>query len=115
MLQQLVVMSLRNNKLARLPSEIGNCSSLTVLDLTCNHLDNLPTSLTKLQLRALWLAENQSKPLPCLQTDTEGGTGCSVITCCLLPQDRDVEEENWVGETTKLLNIKFNQLQVQDS
>ena len=83
-----------------------------MLDLACNHLDNLPTSLTKLQL---WLAENQSKPLPCLQTDSEGGTGCSVITCCLLPQDRVEEEENWVVETTKLLNMKFNQLKVQDS
>lgn len=43
-------------------------------------------SLTTLRLKALWLSENQSKPLLTFQTDVDPDTGEKVLTCVLLPQ-----------------------------
>jgi Leucine-rich repeat (LRR) protein len=53
------VLSLRENQLSHLPSEIGTCIELHVLDVSGNRLQHLPFTLTNLNLKALWLAENQ--------------------------------------------------------
>jgi len=49
-------------------------------------LTHLPMSLTTLRLKALWLSENQSKPLLTFQTDQDPDSGEKVLTCVLLPQ-----------------------------
>lgn len=69
------VLSLRDNKLKKLPSELGNCTSLHVLDVSGNQLHNLPYSLVNLQLKAVWLSENQAQPLLTFQPDTDDRTG----------------------------------------
>lgn len=69
------VLSLRDNKLKKLPSELGNCSELHVLDVSGNQLQYLPYTLVNLQLKAVWLSENQAQPLLTFQTDTDEITG----------------------------------------
>ena len=69
------VLSLRDNKLKRLPPELGNCSVLHVLDVSGNQLQYLPYSLVNLQLKAVWLSENQAQPLLTFQPDTDEATG----------------------------------------
>ncbi|KPU80369.1 uncharacterized protein Dana_GF16442, isoform V [Drosophila ananassae] len=80
------VLSLRDNKLKRLPPELGNCTVLHVLDVSGNQLLYLPYSLVNLQLKAVWLSENQSQPLLTFQPDTDAETGEQVLSCYLLPQ-----------------------------
>lgn len=80
------VLSLRENKLRKLPAELGNCTALHVLDVSGNQLHNLPYSLVNLQLKAVWLSENQAQPLLTFQPDTDDRTGEQVLTCFLLPQ-----------------------------
>lgn len=69
------VLSLRDNKMKRLPIELGNCTRLHVLDVSGNQLQYLPYSLVNLQLKAVWLSENQAQPLLNFQTDTDESTG----------------------------------------
>ncbi|XP_039952649.1 protein lap4 isoform X9 [Bactrocera tryoni] len=80
------VLSLRDNKLKRLPPELGNCTVLHVLDVSGNQLQYLPYTLVNLQLKAVWLSENQAQPLLTFQPDTDEATGEQVLTCFLLPQ-----------------------------
>ena len=49
-------------------------------------LSHLPLSLTALNLKALWLSDNQAQPLLTFQTDTDHTTGEKILTCVLLPQ-----------------------------
>lgn len=74
-LVSLGVLSLRDNKLNKLPAELGNCLQLHVLDVSGNRLQNLPYSLVNLQLKAVWLSENQAQPLLTFQPDTDEVTG----------------------------------------
>ncbi|XP_023710094.1 protein lap4 isoform X4 [Cryptotermes secundus] len=85
-LSQLGVLSLRDNKLQYLPSEVGSCLELHVLDVSGNRLQYLPFSLTNLNLKAVWLSENQAQPMLKFQTDLDEETGEQVLTCFLLPQ-----------------------------
>ena len=43
--------------------------------------------MCRLNLRALWLSENQAQPLVRLQTDYDARAGADVLTCYLLPQE----------------------------
>ena len=62
-------------------------SALAVLNLSGNSIPHLPVSFVKLkQITAIWLAQNQTKPLVQLCTDTEPSTGARVLTNFLLPQ-----------------------------
>lgn len=54
--------------------------------LLLSRLQNLPFSLTNLNLKAMWLAENQSQPMLKFQTEDDERTGEKVLTCYLLPQ-----------------------------
>ena len=49
-------------------------------------LQNLPFALANLNLKAMWLAENQSQPMLKFQTEDDEQTGEKVLTCYLLPQ-----------------------------
>ncbi|XP_044315151.1 protein lap4 isoform X13 [Drosophila rhopaloa] len=96
------VLSLRDNKLKKLPPELGNCTVLHVLDVSGNQLLYLPYSLVNLQLKAVWLSENQSQPLLTFQPDMDAETGEQVLSCYLLPQQeyqpitpaRDLESDS---------------------
>ncbi|XP_052689571.1 protein scribble homolog isoform X17 [Crassostrea angulata] len=83
---RLNVVSLRDNRLLRLPQELGNLKELHVLDVSGNKLEYLPITITNLHLNALWLSENQAKPMLKFQTDFDDRTGQHVLTCFLLPQ-----------------------------
>lgn len=78
------VLSCRKNKLTELPKELVNCKNLRILDVSANKLNHLPYSLTQLDLKAIWLYDNQSKPLPNFQHDYIGEE--KVLTCVMLPQ-----------------------------
>uniref|UniRef100_A0A182PK14 PDZ domain-containing protein n=1 Tax=Anopheles epiroticus TaxID=199890 RepID=A0A182PK14_9DIPT len=118
--RQLGVLSLRENKLTRLPSELGNCGELHVLDVSGNLLQHLPYSLVNLQLKAVWLSENQSQPVPTFQPDVDEVTNEQVLTCFLLPQQRyvpsnpsqreDTDSENWEErEASRTHSVKFTE------
>ncbi|XP_050449400.1 protein lap4 isoform X4 [Cataglyphis hispanica] len=85
-LKKLGVLSLRDNKLQYLPTEVGQCNALHVLDVSGNRLHYLPYSLINLNLKAVWLSENQAQPMLTFQTDIDEETGQEVLTCFLLPQ-----------------------------
>lgn len=59
---------------------------LLTSSLLLSRLQNLPFSLTNLNLKAMWLAENQSQPMLKFQTEDDEHTGEKVLTCYLLPQ-----------------------------
>lgn len=80
------VLSLRDNKLQYLPAEVGQCTALHVLDVSGNRLQYLPYSLINLNLKAVWLSENQAQPMLTFQTDIDEETEQEVLTCFLLPQ-----------------------------
>ncbi|XP_057592700.1 protein scribble homolog isoform X5 [Hippopotamus amphibius kiboko] len=82
----LSVLSLRDNRLVVLPPELAHTAELHVLDVAGNRLQSLPFALTHLNLKALWLAENQAQPMLRFQTEDDAQTGEKVLTCYLLPQ-----------------------------
>ncbi|XP_062987464.1 protein scribble homolog [Elgaria multicarinata webbii] len=88
------VLSLRDNRLEFLPPELASTTELHVLDVAGNRLQHLPFALTNLNLKALWLAENQSQPMLKFQTEDDEKTGEKVLTCYLLPQQPSPSLEN---------------------
>ncbi|XP_076348161.1 uncharacterized protein LOC143245792 [Tachypleus tridentatus] len=89
-LTQLGVLSLRDNNLSYLPVEMGKLKELRVLDVCGNRLQFLPITITGLNLKALWLSENQSKPLLKFQSDELDGM--KILTCFLLPQQEQQQQ-----------------------
>uniref|UniRef100_A0A673GTR7 Protein scribble homolog n=1 Tax=Sinocyclocheilus rhinocerous TaxID=307959 RepID=A0A673GTR7_9TELE len=91
------VLSLRDNRLEKLPAELANATELHVLDVAGNRLQNLPFALANLNLKAMWLAENQSQPMLKFQTEDDERTGEKVLTCYLLPQQpsSSLEDCGW--------------------
>ncbi|XP_071271384.1 protein scribble homolog isoform X9 [Salvelinus alpinus] len=88
------VLSLRDNRVAKLPAELADATELHVLDVAGNRLQNLPFALANLNLKAMWLAENQSQPMLKFQTEDDKSTGEKVLTCYLLPQQPSPSLEN---------------------
>ncbi|KAG8037707.1 hypothetical protein G9C98_005918 [Cotesia typhae] len=84
-LQELI---LTENFLYSLPSSIGNLHNLNNINVDRNslQLQFLPYSLIYLNLKAVWLSENQAQPMLTFQTDIDEDTGQEVLTCFLLPQ-----------------------------
>jgi len=81
------VLSVHGNKLTSLPAELGHISRLAVLNVSSNHIPHLPVSFIKLKnITAMWLADNQTKPLVQLNQDVDPYTGQRVLTNFLLPQ-----------------------------
>lgn len=97
-LTKLGIISLRNNNLTYLPNEMGQLKKLHVLDVANNQLQYLPYSITTLNLEALWLSENQSHPLLKFQTDCDPTTRQKVLTCFLLPQQKESYDSRSIGE-----------------
>lgn len=46
----------------------------------------MPYTLINLNLKAVWLSENQAQPMLSFQTDLDEDSGQEVLTCFLLPQ-----------------------------
>ncbi|XP_053101704.1 protein scribble homolog isoform X3 [Hemicordylus capensis] len=88
------VLSLRDNRLEFLPPELASTTELHVLNVAGNRLQHLPFALTNLNLKALWLAENQSQSMLKFQTEEDEKTGEKVLTCYLLPQQPSPSLEN---------------------
>ena len=64
-LTSLTVLNLGNNQLMNLSAEIGQLTSLTVLNLAYNRLTSLPAEIWQLtSLTRLWLDDNQLTSLP---------------------------------------------------
>ncbi|TRY74558.1 hypothetical protein TCAL_00696 [Tigriopus californicus] len=83
----LKILSAHGNRLTTLPAELDHIAGLSVINLTANMIQNLPVSFMKLRrITALWLSENQTKPLVQLNQDTDPETGQRVLTNFLLPQ-----------------------------
>lgn len=82
----LKILSVRGNKLTVLPSNVGHLSNLTVMNIVNNFITHLPVSMWNLKLSALWISENQSKPLIPLQKEYFGGENYH-LTCYMLPQE----------------------------
>uniref|UniRef100_A0AAR2IU50 Protein scribble homolog n=1 Tax=Pygocentrus nattereri TaxID=42514 RepID=A0AAR2IU50_PYGNA len=98
------VLSLRDNRVGKLPAELANATELHVLDVAGNRLQNLPFALANLNLKAMWLAENQSQPMLKFQTEDDVRTGEKVLTCYLLPQQplnmlQSGVDESWPTDT----------------
>uniref|UniRef100_A0A8C5X476 SCRIB protein n=1 Tax=Malurus cyaneus samueli TaxID=2593467 RepID=A0A8C5X476_9PASS len=105
------VLSLRDNRLSLLPPELANTTELHVLDVAGNRLQNLPFALTNLNLKALWLAENQSQPMLKFQTEDDEKTGEKVLTCYLLPQQpspslgKSLVDESWTDTNLNRVSV----------
>ncbi|CAG9786704.1 unnamed protein product [Diatraea saccharalis] len=103
---KLSVLSLRSNKLTKIPPEIGHLASLRVLNLVRNSLNCLPQSLLNCDnLVALWLSENQSKPLVPMHSEVDPHTYEQVLTCFLFPQvpltPMEIKTDNEKPENTE--------------
>ncbi|PIK34567.1 hypothetical protein BSL78_28608, partial [Apostichopus japonicus] len=98
---RLGVLSLRDNRVTRLPPELGLLLELHVLDVCGNRLDWIPIQLSNCNLKALWLSENQAQPLINFQTEEIGPQKLKVLTCFLLPQRGPTESmENLLRGST---------------
>uniref|UniRef100_A0A8C5WDQ2 Protein scribble homolog n=1 Tax=Leptobrachium leishanense TaxID=445787 RepID=A0A8C5WDQ2_9ANUR len=113
------MLGLRDNQLSLLPPELASATELHVLDVAGNRLLNLPFALTNLNLKALWLAENQSQPMLKFQTEDDEKTGSKVLTCYLLPQQpspnldtslQDGADDSWTdGNLNRISVIQFQE------
>ncbi|XP_069588248.1 protein scribble homolog isoform X5 [Ranitomeya imitator] len=114
------MLCLRDNQLSALPPELASATELHVLDVAGNRLLNLPFALTNLNLKALWLAENQSQPMLKFQTEDDEKTGSKVLTCYLLPQQaspsiespvlQNSMDDSWIdGNLNRISVIQFQE------
>lgn len=81
-----LIKPLRNifQRLARTTSSLSIVSKS--FDPLHYRLKYLPYSLINLNLKAVWLSENQAQPMLTFQTDVDEESGQEVLTCFLLPQ-----------------------------
>ena len=67
----------------------------------------LPSSLLKLDLKAVWLSENQAQPVLSFQNEYDEDNGDEVLTCFLLPQI-EYQHNNTIGKfLQKILTFMF--------
>lgn len=103
------MLSLRDNRLTHIPSELSQLKHLHVLDLSGNRLLNLPCTLLDCDLKAIWLAENQAQPMLKFATDIDLETGEKVLTCYLLPQ------QQYTTSSTGKISLIFKSLKISFS
>jgi protein scribble len=83
----LSILSVRNNNIEELPSSIARLNNLSILNLVGNKLARLPIGITSIsKLIAIWIAENQSRPMLEFQIQADPITGIEYLTCVLFPQ-----------------------------
>lgn len=85
------VLSVCENFLCQLPANIGQLKQLQILNVIGNNVVWLPLSLNNIRatLKALWLSDQQIKPLPSLSmAETDTVLPCNVLTCFMLPQSK---------------------------
>lgn len=99
------MLSLRDNRLTKIPAGLSNLKQLHVLDLSGNRLLNLPCTLLDCDLKAIWLAENQAQPMLKFATDIDPDTGEKVLTCYLLPQQQYTTSS--MGKNERQLSVIF--------
>ncbi|GAB5566917.1 erbin isoform X1 [Prionailurus iriomotensis] len=102
------------NEVEALPSSVGQLTNIRTFAADHNYLQqlppeemvlkNLPFSFTKLQqLTAMWLSDNQSKPLIPLQKETDSETQKMVLTNYMFPQQPRTEDVMFISD-----NESFN-------
>uniref|UniRef100_A0A673KVS2 Protein LAP2-like n=1 Tax=Sinocyclocheilus rhinocerous TaxID=307959 RepID=A0A673KVS2_9TELE len=102
-LKRLTTLKVDDNQLMYLPDTIGGMFTLNLHTFSCflcfcsvlflRRLKNLPYSFTKLnQMTAMWLSENQSKPLIPLQKEEDPETRKTVLTNYMFPQQTRTED-----------------------
>ncbi|KQK76007.1 protein LAP2 isoform X5 [Amazona aestiva] len=90
-LKKVTTLKIDENQLVYLPDSIGG-------------LKNLPFTFTKLQqLTAMWLSDNQSKPLIPLQKEADPDTQKTVLTNYMFPQQPRTEDVMFISD-----NESFN-------
>ena len=95
-LTSLVVLDLHDNQLTSLPAEIGQLTSLTDLNLVGNHLTSLPAEIGQLtSLKVLGLAGNQLTSLAEIRPLTQ-------LQQLSLGQNQLTSLPEWIGELTSL-------------
>src|SRR3989442_532252 len=83
----------------RADAGLGHLPRLRVLNLVENRVQHLPVSLLKLtQLQALWLSARQGAPLVQLHKEYSVDSRRRVLSCFLLPQRPEDEDEALVAE-----------------
>ena len=80
------------------------CDVFAIFNCTSYRLQYLPVTLAHCHLTALWLSENQSKPLLNLQRDVTD-EGEEVFTCYMLPQQAYHTESMGERKIDKLIDI----------
>lgn len=66
-------LNLRQNRITKLPHDVGNLSSLKVLDLSCNNLFEIPGSVLQLiHLEQLKLQSNNELKMPSKDAISKG-------------------------------------------
>lgn len=75
--------------------------------LHISRLQYLPYTLVNLELKAVWLSENQAQPLLTFQTDRDETTGENVLTCFLLPQLSYTQQPGTLKSSYNILNLGF--------
>ena len=84
------ILSLADNCIKWLPEDMGRLTSLQVINLCNNNLSFLPISLTKIDLKSIWLSDNQNKPLIQFHSELiQKPYPQKVLTCVLLPQIKE--------------------------
>ena len=84
-----------------IPAEFSGLTKLSILNVVGNQLQYLPYTFTTLKsITAIWIAENQSRPILDLQL-LRGEDGEKYLTCFLFPQqghERPYEEGMCTGK-----------------
>ena len=57
------MLHIRENNVSVLPEGFSKLQNLKVLDIAENNMQYLPVELKEIELRAIWLSENQNQPL----------------------------------------------------
>ena len=92
--KSLRVLLLRENDISLLPESLALCVKLTVLDIAENNILFLPGEFRDLELKAIWLSENQNQPLVKFHEEkiVFQGQSKDVLLCYMLPQKKKTQE-----------------------
>jgi Leucine-rich repeat (LRR) protein len=100
------ILSLRENFLTQLPANIGQLKQLKILNVINNNLTFLPLSINNVRnvLKALWISDQQIKPLPSLQMAQSSDGSMNVLSCFMLPQSKysGTQVESGQGQQEKV-------------